>query len=72
METLRQKCQAADKELFEKDGMLKELSIKLHNLTEKNAENEETVRNQREEIEKNVKRIEGLLLFLLHFLILFV
>jgi hypothetical protein len=59
METLRQKAQAADRELAEKDGMLKDLSVKLHNLTEQNAENEETVQKQRDEINKHLKRIEG-------------
>jgi hypothetical protein len=59
MESLRLKCQAVDKELAEKDGMLKDLGIKLHTLTEQNAENEAKVQTQQVEISKHLKRIEG-------------
>lgn len=59
MEALRQKCQTADKELSEKDGMLKDLGVKLHTLSEQNATNEETVKKQGDEISSHLKRIEG-------------
>jgi len=50
METLRKKCESADKELSEKDGIMKELSMKLHNLTEQNAELKDTEFRQKNEI----------------------
>lgn len=59
METLRKKCESADKELFEKDGMLKELGIKLHTLTEKNVELTDTVSQQRSELNEKSTKITG-------------
>jgi hypothetical protein len=59
MEALRKKCESSDKELSEKDGMLKELSFKLHNLTEQNLQLTDTVSQQREEINVQTGKITG-------------
>lgn len=59
MENVRQRIQAAEKELFEKDGMLKELGMKLHNLTERNAELVMTVDDQKAEINVKSAKITG-------------
>jgi predicted nucleic acid-binding Zn-ribbon protein len=61
METLRKKCESADKELLEKDGMLKELGIKLHNLTERNVQLTDTVSEQRYEMDTQNAKIKGTL-----------
>jgi chromosome segregation ATPase len=58
--TLKSKLESSDRELTEKDGLIKELSIKLHNLTERNADLEETVGRQKDGLSGNNNKITEL------------